>query len=859
MKKLIVALSLSIAFTPPHFEAKAQEPPPDFYNDYTRAGFGFWRNPSPGWVVGTDGDPVMDVQFVGDGAFPRAFIRRDTRISFVMASVDTSTNTPDTLRRLDMSFSGEQFLHPDADAIDIQPGHRNFYFPHCADGITNVKAYNRILYADIYAGIDLWLYCGQRGQKMALVIHPGANPDDIRLTFDGQNQMDLDILGNLRLLLQDKWIVLPEAVAYQYQPDNTILPLNWTADYVPNNNTGQVGFTFDVYDNSKPLVLLIGPPPGDEGNHEEVGLCWSTYLGGTSVTTIHESAVDVNDNYYVAGNTSSDWTVFPGQAGSSYLALGTVAFTTQFDQQDQIQWRTYQGGLSSALCESHGLVTDYTGEKVYMGGWTNSSAFTVWADGNAYYQPVNTIGTQKAFVARLDAEDGTREWSTYLSDGWDRILGMAYMHNSIGDRLVITGQTDESLPTAQDPLPTVTYPYSGGRDAFLVMFNEFDRIVYATYLGGSGNDEGHELRSVSSGAYASTALAGLTWSQTLQSAPCNGDTYCYGPTGTSNTFLMEFNFNGLLTWSTFLYTPECTGVFWDNSLAFDPVTHDVAIGTYGHLCEIEIVGQGYHGTDYSGALIGGMIHRFSGIDRSLVWSSYLGGEVNSEAHIRAMAFDANGALYVGGQFGREDELFVPIGGMYEQLEPYPNYDGGTSPTLEYDPFVMRFQPGNIYDWGTYIGGYGAGSWWMYESIYTMVWRNGALYVAGVHAKFPDVDETYFASDEGNGIPYFSSDHPGGEQGFIASMCLELSIGASELWQESQEMKAWFDKPNALVIDGLPPGRPIVEVLNSIGQVIVRMAVAPVDGRGSITLPVDPPAGAYMVHVEDGSVVMAVRH
>ena len=273
MKKLIVALAFCVAFAPRHSEAQDPVPPPDLYNDFQRAGFGFWENPDPGWVVNTAGDIQTDVQFVSDGTLPRAYIRKNTEISFVLASVDTNSTTLDTLRRLDMSFSGELFLHPDAVAIEEQSSYRNFYLPHCASGITAVKAYNRVLYKNIYAHIDLWLFCGQRGQKMAFVIHPGGDPDDIRLLFDGQNDIDLDVLGNLRLLLEDKWIVLPEAVAYQYNSNNDILPLNWTAEYVPNNNTGQVGFTFDAYDTTKPLVLLVGPPPGGVGTPYTEGVC----------------------------------------------------------------------------------------------------------------------------------------------------------------------------------------------------------------------------------------------------------------------------------------------------------------------------------------------------------------------------------------------------------------------------------------------------------------------------------------------------------------------------------------------------------------------------------------------------------
>ncbi len=857
MKKLIVSLSFILAFTNAS-EAQVPVPPPDLYNDFQRRGFGFWKNPTPGWVVGTDGNVATDVQFVSDGALPRAFIRRDTQISLVLASVDTSLSTPDTLRRLDMSFSGELFQHPDAVAIEEQPGHRNFYFPHCSNGVTGVKAYNRILYKNIYTKIDLWMYCGQRGQKMALVIHPGGNPEDIRLLFSGQNEMDLDILGNLRMLLEDKWVVLPEAVAYQYEPDETILPLNWTADYVPNDNTGQVGFVFDSYDDTKPLVLLIGPPPiGAEEDYEEEGLCWSTYIAGDSHTFIHESATDVNDYFYIAGRTSSSIVAFPQQVGMDYQALGTVCFTTQFDSQDQVLWTTYQGGLVSAWCDTHGLVCNATGTRVYVAGWTNSSNFSIQANGSAYFEPTNSAST-KGFIGRLLPATGERLWATYVSSDRTAVEGLAFIYNSVESRVVLTGYSDGTLPAVQDPIPTPPYPYGGNGDAMLVMFNQNDRVCYATYLGGTEYEVAHEIRSRNTGGSSTMVIAGSTYSQALQTAPCPQGTYCYGPTGSLNTFLMEFDFQGVLTWSTYLNTPSCSGVFWDNALALDPVSGDAAIGTYGHDCGIDIVGPGYHGIDPIGAAIGGMLHRFSGVDRSLIWSSYLGQNNNTEAHIRALAFDPAGNLYVAGNMKEPEPPFTYMGGMYNQVVPYPNYEDGDF-DWPADPFVMRFAPGNIHDWGTYIGGYAYGTFWEDDGIYTMLGRHNQLYVAGGHAKTPGDEDSYFALDEGDGTPYFSSVHGPGSQGFIAAMCMELSVGTvNGHVGASPTPNLLTGEDGRLSILGLPAGYHQIELVDAVGRTVLSRSVRSMGANS----PVDPliilPIGFSLVRIDGDHALKAVR-
>ena len=117
--------------------------PPDPYNDVLRSSYGLWEN--TGWVIDTQGDLREDVQYVTEGDnHVRTSPRR--KISFVLASVDTTSSTLDTLRRLDMELVGEGAQHPDAVSF-LQKGYmQNFYLPHCGqEGVTNVRGYNSCL------------------------------------------------------------------------------------------------------------------------------------------------------------------------------------------------------------------------------------------------------------------------------------------------------------------------------------------------------------------------------------------------------------------------------------------------------------------------------------------------------------------------------------------------------------------------------------------------------------------------------------------------------------------------------------------------------------------------------------------
>ena len=121
-------------------------------------------------------------------------------------------------------------------------------------------------------------------------------------------------------------------MAYQYDNNNVITPVNWTADYLANNGSGVVGFNFETYDTTKPLVLLIGPPPAGGSTPFTDGVCWSTYFGGTDWDNVNDLAVDHQGNQYVTGSTRSAFATFPNTLGNVYWASIQTMFQHNSDR-----------------------------------------------------------------------------------------------------------------------------------------------------------------------------------------------------------------------------------------------------------------------------------------------------------------------------------------------------------------------------------------------------------------------------------------------------------------------------------------------------------------------------------------------
>jgi len=56
---------------------------------------------------------------------------------------------------------------------------------------SGVKSFKRITYRNLYEGIDFTMYSTTEGLKYDFVIHPGADPEDIRLQYNGLDQIEL--------------------------------------------------------------------------------------------------------------------------------------------------------------------------------------------------------------------------------------------------------------------------------------------------------------------------------------------------------------------------------------------------------------------------------------------------------------------------------------------------------------------------------------------------------------------------------------------------------------------------------------------------------------------------------------------
>jgi hypothetical protein len=185
--------------------------------------------------------------------------------------------------------------------------------------------------------------------------------------------------------------------------------------------------------------------------------------------------------------------------GQSQVGLAVGRYDARqpllIDPAVRLSYSTYLG--SSTNDEGQGIAVDGSGN-AYVTGFTDSGTpgTTPFPTTPGAFQTANP-GGQQAFVTKLNASGSALVYSTYLGSTGDS-AGTGIALDGRGHAYV-TGFTDSpTFPTTPGAFQTT---YGGGHfDAFVTKLNaRGSALVYSTYLGGSGEDEGQGIAVDGSG------------------------------------------------------------------------------------------------------------------------------------------------------------------------------------------------------------------------------------------------------------------------------------------------------------------------------------------------------------------------
>jgi YVTN family beta-propeller protein len=525
---------------------------------------------------------------------------------------------------------------------------------------TSVRSYGRVRYRDVYPGVDVVFYGNQRRLEHDFVVAPGADPGKIRLAVDGASRIRLGADGDLVLETPAGELRLERPRLYQ--------EIGGTRKEIPGGYrldpaSPSVGFETGAYDPRRPLVI-------------DPILSYASLIGNTGFDTATAIAVDGQGNAYVAGHTES--VHFPVQNAFQTDDGGQDAFVAKVNAAGTaLVYSTYLGG--GADDQAYGIAVD-GGGNAYVVGTTYSSDFLPAITTPNAYQHFY-MGGGDVFVARLDAA-GDVTYSTWLGgSGLD--VGEAIGVDPSGAAYV-TGYTYSTNFPSKSPLQSAL---AGGRDAFVAKLDPSqlqpaDQLVYSTYLGGSGIDDGF--------AIAVRALEAHVTGQTCSNDfPGASQSLIQGTAaGGCDAFVARLNAAGALTWSTYL-----GGSGWDkaNDIALDAgggvyVTGETASADFPGADQSLI--QDTHAGGYDA-----FVTRLDPAGAAIVYSTYLGGAGDESG--AGIAVDAAGRPHVAG-------WTTSATGFPQQQPVQPGFGGGA-----YDAFVAKIDAAGAALLGSsYVGGAG---------------------------------------------------------------------------------------------------------------------------------------------------------
>jgi hypothetical protein len=606
---------------------------------------------------------------------------------------------------------------------------------------TGIPNFARVRYAEVYRGIDMVYYGDQRRLEYDFIVAPGANPDIIEIAFGGIQKFEITGTGDLLLHNSQAPIRLTKPAAYQeIDGVKQEVPISYMA-----KNVDSVGFQLGGYDQNRPLVI-------------DPVLVYSTYLGGSGFDQGYAIAVDALGNAYVTGQTAA--IDFPTTAGSFQTNYGGGdAFVAKLNPQGSaLVYSTYLNSASgnsiavdsagnayitgeagpttfpttggafqtapmgydtfvtklnssgSALVYSarfggnlddfgRGIAIDGSGN-AYITGWTVCrSTICTFPTINAF-QPNYAGGYNDAFVTKINSNGSSLAYSTYLGGG--KILnatedwGEAIAVDTAGSAYV-TGYTyAPDFPVTSGAFDTAR----AGLDAFVTKFTpDGASLLYSTFIGGAGRELGQGIAVDGDGnAY----VTGITesfdnpFTSAYEGFPVTAG--AFQTRGSYDAFVSKLNATGsALVYSTYLGGSAGVDRGW--AIALDDagnacITGDTTSTNFPATGAVQPV--------YGGGLSDAFVTKLNASGASLVFSTFLGGNLSDEGRGIACSggdvfvtgdtssanFPTANALQVnngGGLENHDDAFVVRIGNNAPTPTPTPTSTPSPSPTATPTP------------------------------------------------------------------------------------------------------------------------------------------------------------------------------
>ncbi|MFL5754196.1 MAG: gliding motility-associated C-terminal domain-containing protein [Bacteroidia bacterium] len=442
-----------------------------------------------------------NVRFMGELTNGKVFLERG---SFVYEFIDPKMLSTALEKRNNKKNGDSDYLlnghvyrttflnsHSSILAESQQPEYYNYFLgKEPSNWATEVSAYKKIIYKNLYEGIDMHVYSEASNFKYDIILSPNSDPSKIQLKFENIDGISLTA-GNLEIKTNAGYIIEKAPIAWQLINNKKIMI---EAAYHLDGRI--VSFEFPKGYNKK-YELVIDPI---------VIAC--TFTGSTAYCGGEASTYDKSGSIYLTGYASSP--AFPVSMGAFQTTLaGSNDVTIHKFNSDgsSLIFASFFGGSSTegTFC------TELVNNELIVAGRTKSPNLPITA--GSYDTSYN--GSYDLFIAKFDTSGNSLIASTYIGGSSDegmpggfaanRLRNYEFVHDNTGNIFLTSCTMSPDFPVSSNAYSSVL---KGTYDAVVFKMDfSLTTLLWSTYLGGSSKDCANSIR-----------------------LDLNGGVYCFGST-----------------------------------------------------------------------------------------------------------------------------------------------------------------------------------------------------------------------------------------------------------------------------------------------------------------------------------------
>ncbi|MCR9173486.1 MAG: gliding motility-associated C-terminal domain-containing protein [bacterium] len=446
---------------------------------------------------------------------------------------EAKRNREVTYHRMDLVFEN---ANPN---VDIETGEQlqgvTHFYLNKRNGIRDVASYKTITYKNMYSNIDVVFQNTPKGMKYDVVLHDGANINDVQLKIEGYETE----LRNGKLVILAPFGEIAEEIPLSFLDDDRTNTVE--VEYILNKDN-TIGFRLNSKGNYSKLTI-------------DPVLEWASYFNqlidpasASARLDYISNHVDADGNYFTYGQGFSSAgnypVVNPGGAYTDVYDASSDLYLAKFDANRALVWATYIGGSGSDNASWGNPITT-NGNILHIVG-RDISTGAPFTNGGGFYEAVSG----RNFWARFNKNTGALQHLTSLADGDHASIAISPSG--------LVAIVSDKFSFGYTPLLTRGGAYNqathgGSRDMTLLMFNSTFNQIWGTFLGGPGTqeyftcafDSGDNLYFAGGTSWFGGSTAANEQLVTL------GGAYNQSVHGGANDIMLgKFNSSGALIWHT---------------------------------------------------------------------------------------------------------------------------------------------------------------------------------------------------------------------------------------------------------------------------------------------------------------------